>query len=118
MAPEVIRGESTTDGRADIYSLGCVAYWLLTGTPVFPGTTPVDTIRAHIDDTPTPPSELSELPVSSALEALVLACLEKAPAARPQSCEELAHRLDACDLGGLWGPQQAQRWWDSHRRSD
>ena len=110
MAPEIARGERNYDGRADIYSLGCVAYWFVTGKPVFAGATPVDILIEHVRTPPQPPSRKSGLPVPPALEELVLACLEKDPARRPQSARELATRLEAIRLEP-WTPARAAAWW-------
>ena len=90
MAPEIALGHQGIDGRADIYSLGCLAYFLLTGQPVFVADTPVATALAHVNDQPIPPSLRSEFEIPSALEALILQCLHKNPADRPASAVELA----------------------------
>jgi tRNA A-37 threonylcarbamoyl transferase component Bud32 len=76
MAPEMAHGESV-DGRADLYSLGCVAYFLLTGSLVFQADTPIGVILKHIEQPPVPPSKRTDLPIPPALEKLVLACLAK-----------------------------------------
>jgi serine/threonine-protein kinase len=92
MAPEMVEGEGV-DGRADLYSLGCVAYYLLTGHQVFEAETVLQTIVMHLQREPVPPSRRTENPVPPALERLVLACLAKRPADRPQSAAELAAGL-------------------------
>jgi len=92
MAPEMAN-ERTVDGRADIYSLGCVAYYLLTGRLVFQGDTPLQTILKHLQQEPEPPSLVSRRPIPPALEELVLACLAKRPEDRPPSAAVLSHRL-------------------------
>ena len=95
MAPEIALGLQGIDGRADIYSLGCVAYFLLTGQPVFAADTAIATALAHVNDEPIPPSMRSEFEIPSALEALILQCLDKNPAERPTSAVEVAERLTA-----------------------
>ncbi len=115
MAPEQAGGDERVDGRADIYALGCVAYWLMTGQMVFQGRTPLEVIAQHLQATPAPPSQRTELAVPKALDDLILACLEKDPNARPQSADELARRLVACELASPWTPQRSQEWWDLHR---
>ena len=110
MAPELATG-ATLDGRADIYSLGCVGYFLLTGTPVFEESTPVAVALAHVQKEPTPLSQRSELPVPSSLEAVVMRCLAKNPADRPQSATELAHALTAVDGVEPWTYDDAEQWW-------
>jgi serine/threonine-protein kinase len=96
MAPEMVQGEAV-DGRADLYSLGCVAYYLLTGHLVFEGETAIQTAVMHLQQEPVPPSRRTENPVPPALERLVLACLAKTPADRPGSAAELGAELAALD---------------------
>jgi serine/threonine-protein kinase len=98
MAPEMAH-DQTVDGRADLYSLGCVAYYLLTGHLVFEGDTPLQTILKHLQHPPVPPSQRTDQPIPAELEALVLACLEKRPDDRPRSAAELAERLAAVPVG-------------------
>lgn len=113
MSPEAGLGEPI-DGRADLYALGCVAYYLLTGTLVFDGETAVGVVAQHIKDLPDPPSSRTELPIPDELEKIVLACLAKNPAERPATARELAELLVACALPA-WSSDDAQRWWQIHR---
>jgi serine/threonine-protein kinase len=113
MSPEQALGEERVDARTDLYALGCVAYWLLTGTLVFEGATPIETIAMHIHTEPDLPSRRTTRPIPAELEALVLACLAKDPRARPQSADELAGRLAALRLEREWTPERARAWWDS-----
>ncbi|MFT7624281.1 MAG: hypothetical protein ACI9WU_003468 [Myxococcota bacterium] len=113
MAPEQAIGQGV-DERADIYALGCVAYWMLTGRLVFEGETAMSVIVSHARDTPAPIASVSELAVPEALEAVIMECLAKAPADRPQTAESLAERLRALDVG-TWGPERARAWWERHR---
>jgi hypothetical protein len=92
MAPEMAH-DRTVDGRADIYSLGCVAYYLLTGRLVFQGDNPLQTILKHLQQPPEPPSGVTDRPIPPALEELVLACLAKRPEDRPPSAAVLSQRL-------------------------
>jgi serine/threonine-protein kinase len=115
MAPEIALGKSDVDGRSDIYSLGCVAYYMLTGQPVFSGETPVATVLSHVKDEPVPPSVRSELDVPAALEQLILECLAKDPAARPATAAHLEQRLEATVHGDAWTQQRARAWWELHR---
>jgi serine/threonine-protein kinase len=112
MAPEVAMGNREVDGRADIYGLGCLAYWLLTGQLVFEESTPVAMVIAHVQRPLVPPSQRTELHVPPSLERVVMACLEKDPEDRPQTAIELAALLEQCreDAGG-WTTEDAQRWW-------
>jgi serine/threonine-protein kinase len=97
MAPEMAH-DRTVDGRADLYSLGCVAYYLLTGHLVFEGETPLQTILKHLQHPPVPPSQLANQPIPPALEAVVMACLSKRPEDRPPSAAALAERLQALEV--------------------
>jgi serine/threonine protein kinase len=113
MAPEVSFGEPA-DPRSDIYSLGCVAWSLLTGRPLFPSTTTVDQLRDHQSTAPEPPSRYSPFSVPPALDALVLQCLEKSPEQRPKSMIEVRDRLGGLAFGRPWTQRQADAWWEEH----
>ena len=112
MAPEMALGEKV-DGRADLYALGCVAYYLLTGQQVFSGDTVLKVITQHVQAVPVPPSERTELPIPAALEDLVLACLAKKAEDRPQTARQLSQSLGAID-GMTWSEEEAGRWWGVH----
>ena len=116
MAPEIALGHQGIDGRADIYSLGCLAYFLLTGQPVFVADTPVATALAHVNDQPIPPSLRSEFEIPSALEALILQCLHKNPADRPASAVELAQGLTASIPQNTWTAERGTRMVGAPRR--
>jgi serine/threonine-protein kinase len=118
MAPEIVVGQSAVDGRADLYALGCVTFWLLTGRVVFEAATPMAAIVAHVQREPVRPSSASELPVPDALDRIVLDCLAKDPASRPQTPEELAARLDTVHFVRPWFEEEAARWWKEHQPSD
>ena len=110
MAPEIARGDGHFDHRADLYSLGCVAYRLLSGRPVFDAKNPIELMIEHVRTTPRRPSARSGLPIPSALEDIVMDCLQKEPANRVQSARELARRLEALPLE-KWTPERAEDWW-------
>jgi serine/threonine-protein kinase len=114
MAPEVALGEADTDPRLDVYSLGCVLYWLLTGRLVFEAKSPGKLMHLHIQEPPEPPSRRTELPVPPELDALVLACLAKRPADRPANADVLRDRLARLGIAESWTRDRAQRWWDTH----
>jgi serine/threonine-protein kinase len=115
MAPEVVLGVADTDHRVDLYALGCVGYWMLTGKLVFAGKTVVETMFHHAH-TPAPrPSSRSELPIPAALEDLIMECLEKEPTRRPAGAEVVSTRLDAVPLESAWTVERAERWWAMHR---
>ncbi len=115
MAPEMALGQHDVDGRADLYALGCVAYWLLTGQEVFQGETPVATLLKHVRDEPVPPSQRTEIRIPPALEAVILACLAKDPADRPQTAAELSLRLQASLGSDPWTGYDARQWWLRHQ---
>src|SRR3954468_2653477 len=93
MAPEVVLGAADTDHRVDLYALGCLGYWLLTGKLVFEGRSAVE-VMFHHAHTPAPrPSTRSELPIPASLEDLLMECLEKVPARRPASAAAVSTRL-------------------------
>ena len=114
IAPEQALGGSMIDGRADIYATGCVAYWLLTGELVFTADTAMGLVMNHVRAAPVPPSARTELPIPAALDQLVLSCLAKAPAERPQTARELSQRLAAIKGANAWTEDDARIWWASH----
>ena len=117
LAPEAVRGAADVDARADIYGLGAVAYFLLCGKPVFDGRTTIELCSQHLSDEPVPPSEKLGQRLPAALEELVLHCLAKDPADRPQSAEELRETLrDLADDDALgeWDEEDARAWWIAH----
>jgi eukaryotic-like serine/threonine-protein kinase len=114
ISPEMARGDSMVDSRADLYALGCVAYWLLTGKLVFEGETPMDILIEHVKTRPRPPSERASQPIPPALEEIILACLQKDPENRPQSASEIDRMLASVPLSNAWTDEHAERWWREH----
>ena len=112
MAPEMALGENI-DARADIYALGCVAYYLLTGQLVFEAETMLAMIAKHLQSAPVPPSQRTATHIPAALERIVMTCLEKNPADRPQSATVLSRALGAIETEP-WGEEQARRWWTTN----
>jgi eukaryotic-like serine/threonine-protein kinase len=112
MAPEAIRDPSSVDGRADLYALGAVAYYLLSGANVFDGRSVVEVCGQHLHQQPEPLSARGVV-VPADLEALVLECLKKDPAERPASAAELERRLQACAVEP-WDGERARSWWLAH----
>ena len=113
MAPEAALGEKI-DGRTDLYSLGCVGYWLLTGTVVFEATSVLQAVARHINDPPIPPSQRSGSPVPPRLEQLILSMLGKRPDDRPATAGEVGRELVAMD-DDPWTEEQAVEWWQEIR---
>jgi len=114
IAPEQVLGTRGIDGRSDIYSLGCVAYWLVTGQLVFTGRTLMETMVLHTQAAPVPPSERSELEIPSALDRLILSCLAKGPDNRPSTMETLAKALGSIETRESWSEEDALLWWNLH----
>jgi serine/threonine-protein kinase len=115
IAPEQALGQSDLDGRADIYATGCVAYWLLTGHLVFSAESPMALLLHHAHTAPTPPSARTELSIPATLDRLVMSCLAKNPAERPQSARELSHRLGEIEGPYPWTEERAREWWVRHQ---
>ena len=114
IAPEQALGGTDVDARADIYSTGCVAYWLLTGQLVFTADTAMKLLLAHAHTSPEPPSSRITFPIPPDLDALVLCCLAKDREHRPESAREFLRRLDAIPLLQPWTDARARQWWNEH----
>jgi serine/threonine-protein kinase len=114
LAPEIALGREDVDARADLYSLGCVAYYLLTGQRVFTGDSPLALALAHVQKQPVPPSARSEFDIPPALDALILECLAKEPGGRPASADILSERLSASVPFDPWTAKAARAWWEHH----
>ncbi|PIE16008.1 MAG: serine/threonine protein kinase [Proteobacteria bacterium] len=117
MAPEQVLGEDL-DGRADLYALGCVAWFLLTGRDPFEGRVAAEVMFAHLNTAPEPPSAVSEREIPPELDALVLAMMAKAPADRPADAADIGVALAAVPHARPWTPDRAHAWWDAQRPSD
>jgi serine/threonine protein kinase len=118
LSPEAIRKDGPVTAASDLYALGAIAYFLLTGHDVFSGATAVEIYAKHVWSPPRPPSELISKtsepePALSSLEPIVLACLEKNPTHRPPSARELLRRLHACHVAE-WSEDDARGWWQSN----
>jgi eukaryotic-like serine/threonine-protein kinase len=113
MAPEVILGNGAVDARADVYAVGCVAYFLLTGQPVFQGSTPMEMLVAHVHTPPMPPSQRGGLRVPPEIDASVLPCLEKDPDRRPEDATALLRMIDDWTTD-VWSTASARDWWQRH----
>ncbi|MEW5738768.1 MAG: protein kinase [Myxococcota bacterium] len=112
MAPELFDSAENASPRSDLYAVGCVIYWALTGRPLFEAFITSELAEAHRKQTVRSPSEVSGQPVDPALEALVIKCLAKRPEERPQSVEEVVAALER--VQGRWTQADAKQWWHDH----
>jgi serine/threonine-protein kinase len=115
MSPEAIIEPHSVDARADIYALGAVGYFLITGRPLFSGATDVAVLLDQVSTAPVPMSRRLGAAVPADLERLILDCLAKDPRLRPQSAASLCQSLLACHDARGWSQAQAQSWWSAHR---
>jgi serine/threonine-protein kinase len=115
IAPEVVLGSGQVTSAADLYALGCVGYWLLTGRLVFEGSTAIQIMFHHANTAPTPPSKVGEIQVPAALEAVIMQCLAKKPEDRPRDALELSRMLLASVEPPGWTEERAARWWRRHK---
>jgi eukaryotic-like serine/threonine-protein kinase len=115
MAPEMLRFQAPVDARADLYQLGCVGYWLLTGKRVFEAQTRADMLVMHAHQKPVLPSKRIDRPMHAGLEALVMQCLEKNPNKRPQTAHELSEALSTLQFERRWTDERAELWWKQNR---
>jgi hypothetical protein len=116
MSPEAIQSPNTVDARSDIYAVGAVGYFLLTGLPVFDGDSVVDLCQKHVDTPPVPPSERIKTTIPAELESALLACLEKSRAKRPQTARDLSLLIGRCREAREWSIEDADAWWGRHER--
>jgi serine/threonine protein kinase len=117
MSPEAIQAPASVDACSDIYAIGAVGYFLLTGASVFTATTIVELCQKHLEETPVPPSNRSEaVEMSQPLEDAIMSCLEKARSKRPQTARDLAHMLEKCPEAQSWTVEDGDAWWRQHHR--
>jgi serine/threonine protein kinase len=114
LSPEAVNSPEQVDVRSDVYAIGAVGYFLLTGSPVFAGSTVMEICMKHVQAVPQPPSLRLGRPINKSLEELVLRCLAKSPAERPSSAAELLRDLDKCDIIVHWTSDDAEQWWAAH----
>lgn len=114
LSPEGISDPDQVDGRSDIYCLGAVAYFLLTGRHVFEGQSVIEVFGQHLNTQPKPPSSRLGRQISKDLEDIILRCLAKDMTLRPQDALLLREELDACVDSDGWGEAEAYAWWADH----
>jgi eukaryotic-like serine/threonine-protein kinase len=117
MAPEALTSPAAVDARSDLYAVGAVGYFLLTGQPLFEAATVAEAFGHHLHTQPTPPSERLGRPIPADIEAAILRCLRKNVDERPATAHDLAAELKACDCASRWTSEDAARWWASFRES-
>ncbi|MEM9188367.1 MAG: serine/threonine-protein kinase [Myxococcota bacterium] len=111
MAPEAITDPTAVDGRADLYALGAVGYFLLTGEHLFSGATLIEVCSHHLHTEPKPPSKRSDQEIPEALESLVMSLLQKVPEQRSESARDLLRALEGLALDHPWTEPEASGWW-------
>ena len=116
MSPEAIQFPHLVDARSDIYSVGALGYFLLTGKPTFEAKSIVELCQHHVSKVPVSPSEVLGRPVSRVLEDAIMACLEKNSSKRPQTARELSLMISKAPTAILWTIDAADGWWGRHER--
>jgi serine/threonine protein kinase len=117
MSPEAIQTPDLVDARSDLYAVGAIGYFLLTGQPVFHAATFVELCQQHIVGVPESPSQRLGRAISPELESALMACLEKTRAKRPQTARDLANMLDRAPSSRSWSQEDSEAWWGRHERS-
>jgi eukaryotic-like serine/threonine-protein kinase len=112
IAPEAVENPQSVDSRSDLYSVGAVGYWLLTGRTLFDSADVKELLEGHVKEMPPAPSSLLDHALSPDLEELIMSCLSKIPAQRPQSAESLESALAGCAAASTWTAQKAREWWE------
>ncbi|MCB9795256.1 MAG: serine/threonine protein kinase [Alphaproteobacteria bacterium] len=113
MAPEAVVSPDRIDGRADLYSLGAVGYWMLTGKTLFEDGAPMDVCVQQVTRPPVPPSERRGEPIGADLERLIMRTLQKDPGLRPRTARVFIEELDRCEGAFAWTKADAQEWWST-----
>ncbi len=116
MSPEAIQLPNSVDACSDLYAVGAIGYFLLTGKPVFDASSLSELLQLHVSEVPIAPSKRLGKPIPAELEHAILSCLEKTRAKRPQTSRELAKLLSATSLASPWTLDEADAWWSNHER--
>jgi hypothetical protein len=111
LAPEALRKQGRVDELGDIYALGATAYFMLCGSQAVAGDSVLEIVQSVLLQTPVPPSERLERPISADVEAIIMQCLQKDPVDRVQGAGDLSRALQACASYGSWTEADAQAWW-------
>jgi tRNA A-37 threonylcarbamoyl transferase component Bud32 len=114
IAPEAVLKPETVDARSDLYSVGAVGYWLLTGRTLFESSDVQELLDGHVKVNPTPPSARGVRTLSSDLEKIIMGCLAKSPDDRPRNAETLDEALRRCEQAGAWNLEEADQWWSEN----
>jgi serine/threonine protein kinase len=117
LPPECIQDPDQADARSDLYSLGGVGYYLLTGHAPIEAASILEIIRRQVEEMPAAPSSKAPRPIASELEQVIMACLAKSPAERPRNAADMAEILVNCTPRDPWTAADAHRWWDEHHGS-
>jgi hypothetical protein len=118
LSPEAVESPERVTAQSDVYAIGAVAYYLVTGEQVFKGKTVMEICMKHVRNVPDPPSARLGRSVSPGLESLILRCLAKKPEERPPGTRALADELDRLEPAGSWTRADAEAWWVSFQKGD
>ena len=115
MPPESIKNLEPSDPRSDIYAVGALGYYLLTGRFVFDSQNIAELCEKQLNEIPVEPSRYATNPVSAKMDAVILKCLEKDPELLPQTAVDLRDLLMACPRAGEWTPEARAAWWERYQ---
>jgi serine/threonine protein kinase len=118
MSPEAIQTPGAVDARSDLYAVGAVGYFLLTGKPVFDAQNLVELCNMHVDQIPVAPSTRIGRKICPELESIILSCLEKNRAKRPQTARDIILLLERSAYARSWSIEEAEMWWGRHERGN
>jgi len=114
IAPEAVAKPQSVEARSDLYSVGAVGYWLLTGKTLFDSTQVSHLLQQQVNHVPLPPSARLAQRISADLENLIMECLAKSPEKRPPNAVELEQLLSRCSSAAEWTSRESEAWWKAH----